>query len=85
MPNNPDEGEIVKGLLDDAEAALARSATVKAAARTVQRLRLSPCLQTFAKCTIGYVLRSRTIAAMTRGLRRPWITAITQSGLSSGA
>ena len=29
--------------------------------------------------------RSRRIAAISRGLRRPWRTAMTQSGLTSGA
>jgi tetratricopeptide (TPR) repeat protein len=42
MPNNHDEGEIVKGLLEDAEAALARSATTKAAALYQGILALNP-------------------------------------------
>ncbi|TAL01987.1 MAG: tetratricopeptide repeat protein, partial [Rhodospirillaceae bacterium] len=42
MPNNPDEGEIVEGLLADAEAALAGAATAKAAAIYRGILTLNP-------------------------------------------
>jgi hypothetical protein len=54
---------------------------------TINWLRINPCLtlfQTSSRHRYAYCSRSLNIAAITRGLRRPWKTA-THSGFLSGA